>query len=469
MTANSEITGKDKNADKDAGRNKFCFGLGTIGRDMFYTTVSMFLMIYLTEVLDLPDSTLLIMTAILTVMRVFDAFNDPIMGIIVDNTRGRWGKFKPGIALGALAGAVFMVLMFTDLGFTGAAYAVFFALFYLGWDIFYGLNDIAYWSMLPALSTNQKQREEIGSFARICANIGLFAVVVGIMPATNALGAALGNPRLGWFAFALLTAFLMLGFQCFTLFGVKEHKNYFKEEEKTSFRDMFRVIFKNDQLLWVAVAMALFMIGYTTTANFGVHFFKYVYGDENMYSVFALVLGVSQLAALAVFPALGKKMNRRKLYSIAAGLVAAGYILFFFSPMRMALIGVSGVLIFVGEAFIQILMLMFLADTVEYGQWKFGKRNESVTFSIQPFINKISGALANGILGVTLVISGINSARSKDDVSAGGVVILKTAMLLLPLAIIALGFVIYLFKYKIDEKYYAEIVGGLKERGDIKE
>ncbi|MDR0452798.1 MAG: glycoside-pentoside-hexuronide (GPH):cation symporter [Treponema sp.] len=469
MAENGRITGADKAADKGGRRNKFCFGLGTIGRDMFYTTVSMFLMIYLTEVLDLPDSTLLVMTAILTVMRVFDAFNDPVMGIVVDNTRGRWGKFKPGIVLGALAGGVFMVLMFTDLGLTGAAYAALFALFYLGWDIFYGLNDIAYWSMLPALSTDQKQREEIGAFARICANIGLFAVVVGIIPATGALGAAFGNPRLGWFAFALIVALLMLGFQCFTLFGVKEHKNCFKQEEKTSFLDMFRVIFRNDQLLWVAVAMALFMIGYTTTANFGVHFFKYVYGDENMYSVFALVLGVSQLAALAVFPALGKKMDRRRLYSVAAGLVAAGYILFFLAPMRMLLIGAGGVLIFVGEAFIQILMLMFLADTVEYGQWKFGKRNESVTFSIQPFINKISGALANGILGITLVVSGINSARSKDEVSAGGVVILKTAMLLLPLAIIALGFLIYLLKYKIDEKYYARIIGELKERGDIKE
>jgi melibiose permease/lactose/raffinose/galactose permease len=459
----------DKTADKNAGRNKFCFGLGTIGRDMFYTTVSMFLMIYLTEVLDLPDATLLVMTAILTVMRVFDAFNDPVMGIMVDNTRSRWGKFKPGIALGALIGGVFMVLMFTDLGFTGAAYAVLFALFYLGWDIFYGLNDIAYWSMLPTLSTDQKRREEIGSFARICANIGLFAVVVGIIPATNALGAAFGNLRLGWFGFALIIAFFMIGFQCITLFGVKEHKNYFKEEEKTSFAEMFRIIFKNDQLLWVAVAMALFMIGYTTTANFGVHFFKYVYGDENMYSIFALVLGISQLAALAVFPTLGKRMTRRKLYSIAACLVAAGYILFFLAPMRMILIGTGGVLIFVGEAFIQILMLMFLADTVEYGQWKFGKRNESVTFSLQPFINKISGALANGILGVTLVISGINSAQSKDDVSAGGVVILKTAMLLLPLIIIVLGFVIYLLKYKIDEKYYTQIIGDLKERGDIKE
>jgi melibiose permease/lactose/raffinose/galactose permease len=436
---------------------------------MFYTMESMFLMVYLTEVLKLPDATLLIMTAIFTVLRIFDAFNDPVMGIIVDNTRGRWGKFKPGIAAGAAASGVFLVLMFTDLGLTGASYAVVFAILYLGWDISYGLNDIAYWSMLPALSTDQKERERIGSFARICANAGLFAVVVGIIPLTNALGAAFGNLKQGWFVFALILTFVMIAFQCITLFGVKERKNFFKEEEKTSFPDMFRVIFKNDQLLWVAVAMALFMIGYTTTTSFGVYFFKYVYGDENMYPVFALVLGISQLSSLAVFPALGRKMNRQRLYSIATCLVAAGYVLFFFAPMQIIIIGIAGVFIFVGEGFIQILILMFLSDTVEYGQWKFGKRNESITFSIQPFINKISGALASGILGVTLVISGINKAGSRDEVTPGGIVTLKAAMLLLPLVIIALGFVIYRFKFKIDEKFYAGIVAALKKRGDIKD
>jgi melibiose permease/lactose/raffinose/galactose permease len=360
-----------------------------------------------------------------------------------------------------------MVLMFTDLGLSGAAYAVVFAVCYLGWDICYGLNDIAYWSMLPSLTTNQKERERMGSFARICANIGLFAVVVGIIPATGALGSALGGARQGWFAFALVVVFLMLAFQAITLLGVKENRSYFKPEEKTSFLEMFRVIFRNDQLLWVAVSLALFMIGYTTTANFGVHFFKYVYGDENMYSIFALVLGVSQLTALSVFPLFSRKLSRKKIYAAATLLVVIGYITFYLVPMKIFLIGIAGVLIFVGQAFIQILMLMFLADTIEYGQWKSGKRSESITFSLQPFINKISGALANGVLGVTLVLSGINRAESAAQVTPQGVGILKAAMMLLPLGMILVGYVIYLKKYKIDEKRYAEILADLRERGDI--
>jgi len=450
-------------------RNKLCYGFGTIGRDMFYTMVSMYIMVYITEVLIVPDATLALMTTVLLGLRIFDAFNDPIMGLLVDNTKSRFGKFKPGMLIGGVVGAVCMVLMFLDMGLTGAAYAAVFAICYLLWDIFFGLNDIAYWSMMPALSTDQKERERIGSFARICANIGLFVAVVGIIPVTNALGQAAGSLKQGWFYFALIVAALMLGFQSITLIGVKERKGYFKEEENTTLREMFRVIIKNDQLLWVAVSMSLFMIGYMTTTSFGVHFFKYAYGDENTYAVFAAVLGVSQLAALAVFTVFSKRFTRRKLYTGATILVVAGYILFFFSPMNMLFIGAAGVLIFVGQAFIQLLMLMFLADSIEYGQWKLGKRNESITFSIQPFINKIGGAIATGVLGLTLIISGINAAETAAEVTAGGITILKTSMLLLPLITIVAGYIINMAKFKIDEKRYAQILSVLQDRGDIAE
>ena len=448
-------------------RNKYCFGLGTIGRDMFYTMVSMYIMVYITEVLIVPDETLALMTTLLMALRVFDAFNDPIMGLIVDNTRSRFGKFKPGILIGALIGAVSMLMMFFDIGLTGVSYAVMFTICYLLWDLSYGLNDIAYWSMMPSLSTDQKEREKIGAFARICANIGLFTAVVGIIPVTNALGEAAGSLKQGWFLFALIIAALMVGFQLITLIGVKERKGFFKEEENTSLLDMFRVILKNDQLLWVAVSMSLFMIGYVTTTSFGVHFFKYAYGDENMYAIFAAVMGVSQLSALGVFTLFSKRFTRRKLYSGATILVVVGYIIFFFSPMNMPIIGTAGVLIFIGQAFIQLLMLMFLADTIEYGQWKLGKRNESIIFSIQPFINKIGGAMASGVLGFTLIISGINNAEGPADVPSGGITILKTSMLIIPLITIVAGYIINMFKFKIDEKRHAQILAELKERGDI--
>lgn len=449
-------------------RNKYCFGLGTIGRDMFYTMVSMFLtQYYLIEVLDIPDSTMWWVTVVVVVLRVFDALNDPIMGVLVDNTRSRFGKFKPWIMGGAVLGAVFMVLMFTDLGLTGAPYIIVLALCYLFWDVTYGANDIAYWSMLPALTMNQKERENMGAFARICANIGMFAVVVGILPITNAIGTAIGDISKAWTLFAIGVAVLMILIQLFTIFGVKEPKHVFKQEEPTRLRDMFRVVFGNDQLRFTAIAMALFMIGYCTTTSFGTLFFKYAYRDENMYSVFAAILGVTQLSALAVFPMFSKRFTRRQLYTGSTVIVVLGYIIFFFSPMNMLLIGISGVLLFAGQAFIQLLMLMFLADTIEYGQWRTGKRNESVIFSVQPVINKLGAAVASGVVLATSILTGINSAVTPDDVSAGGLLLLKIAMLALPLICIVVGYLVYRFKFKIDKEFHEKIVRELKERGDI--
>ena len=230
---------------------------------------------------------------------------------------------------------------------------------------------------------------------------------------------------------------------------------------------MFSVLFKNDQLMYTAISMALFMIGYCTTTSFGVYFFKYAFKNEGMYSVFAGVLGISQLAALTVFPFFSKKYDRKQLYTAATVLVVLGYIVFFFAPMNMIVIGLAGVLIFVGQAFIQLLMLMFLTDTIEYGQLKLGKRNESITFSVQPFINKIGGAIASGIVTVTLIISGINSAVTPDDVTSSGLLMMKLAMLIFPLISIVAGYLVYRFKFKIDTELFDKIVIELGERGDL--
>ena len=454
---------------RQADSNRYFFGLGTIGRDMFYTMVSMYLLHYLTEVLNLPDDTMWGMTLILTVLRVFDALNDPLMGLMVDNTRSRFGKFKPNIAIGALLSALFMLPMFSDFGLSGLGYMALFALCYLGWDIAYGINDIAYWSMLPALSLDQKEREKTGAFARICGNIGMYAVVVGILPLTGMLTQALGSARSAWFYFALAAALMMLLFQMFTLFGVREQQRSFRQEEKTSLRELFTVILRNDQLLITTLSMGLFMIGYMTTTTFGTYFFKYAYGNEDMYAVFALVLGVAQLTALSVFPLFSKRFDRKTLYRGATVLVLLGYAVFFFSPMQMLPIAIAGLLMFIGQAFIQLLMLMFLADTIEYGQLKLRRRHESITFSVQPLINKLGGAVASGIVGATVILSGINSAASAADVRPEGIQLMKAAMLILPLACILLGYFVYARYYKIDEQRYQQILVELRQRGDIRD
>ena len=458
------MASKPSPASPDAlfARNRWAFSVGTLGRDMVYALVSLYLIVFITEVLDASDTFVWWAGWLILGARLFDAVMDIVMGSIVDNTRSRWGHYKPWITIGALASAVCTVMLFTDLGLPDAQYVAAFALLYLLWGLTWTMNDIPYWALLPALTLDQKQRERIGALAKIFATIGLFSVVVAIIPVTGALG---GNTR-AWLMFTAAVVTIMLAGQVVTLVGVREPR-LSVEQPKVTLRGLWRVVTGNDQLLWTAVAMVLFMTGYVTTTSFGVYFFKYAYRDEAMYTPFGAVLGVAQLTGFLVFPLFRRRFSRRTLYTGATAMIVVGYLVFFFAPMNMIWIGAAGLLLFIGQSFVVVLMLVFLTDCIEYGHWKLGNRNAAVTFALQPFINKVGAALGTQIVSVVVVVSGINSAATPDDVSADGLLMMKLAMLVLPLILIVAGYLIYRAKYRIDEALYARIVGELAERGQL--
>jgi melibiose permease/lactose/raffinose/galactose permease len=156
--------------------------------------------------------------------------------------------------------------------------------------------------------------------------------------------------------------------------------------------------------------------------------------------------------------------------------VTVSYVIFFLSFELLPLIVIAGLGLFFAQAFIQLLMLLFLADAVEYGQWKLGKRNEAASFAVQPFINQFGGAASKGIVSFTLIISGINAIanaaganpeKAEEIIAAtpdSAVWIMKISMMILPLICILVGFILYSKKFKIDEKMYAQIISDLEEK-----
>ena len=364
---------------------------------------------------------------------------------------------------------MFTILLFTDFGLRGTPFIVLFGFLYILWGITFTMNDISYWSMLPALSTEQREREKIGSFAKICASIGLAVVVVGIIPVTSVLTESTGSATRAWQLATIGVVALLLAGQSITLLGVREHRGVFRKEAGSGLKDLVNAIFRNDQLLITTIAMVLFNSGYFITTNFGVHFFKYAYGDEGMYPVFGGVVILVQIIAMVIFPSVSRRISRKKLYTAATIIVLVGYIIFFFSPMNIIILGISAGLLFFGQGFINVLMLMFLADTVEYGQLKLGKRNEATTFALQPFIMKFASAISVGVMNAVLITSGINSAETVSDVTAGGLLQMRLAMLGFPPILIVAGYLVYRKWFRIDEAYFSRILAQLKERGDIRE
>jgi melibiose permease/lactose/raffinose/galactose permease len=162
--------------------------------------------------------------------------------------------------------------------------------------------------------------------------------------------------------------------------------------------------------------------------------------------------------------------------------VTVSYLIFFLSFEWLPLIVLAGLGLFFAQAFIQLLMLLFLADAVEYGEWKLGKRNEAASFAVQPFINQFGGAVSKGVVSYTLIISGLNMVANSligievgtpeydaiiNAIPGSAIWIMKLSMMILPLICILIGFVLYRKKFIIDEELYAKIVEDLNAKNGV--
>ncbi|CAG9713063.1 MFS transporter [Clostridium neonatale] len=162
---------------KITSKEKYSFGIGAIGKDAVYNIVAIYFMFYLTDVLGIGAG---FIGALFFVARIWDAINDPIMGLVVDNTRTKWGKFRPWILIGTIVNSIILVFLFTDCGLTGTQLYLYVSVMYILWGMTYTLMDVPYWSMLPNLTSDKKEREQISVIPRI------FAALAGL--AINSLG-----------------------------------------------------------------------------------------------------------------------------------------------------------------------------------------------------------------------------------------------------------------------------------------
>jgi len=446
----------------DFRRNQWTFGIGTLGRDAIYTLVSFYQVVFLTEVLDLPDATMWWVSAVLLGVRIADAFLDPVVGAFVDSTRTRWGQFKPWMLVGGVASAVMTVLLFTDTGLRGGQLVGVYGLFMLLWGITWSAHDISYWGMLPALSVNPVERERMAAVAKTFASVGQFAAVAGVPVAASAVAGVDGGDAASWRFVAIVIAVVMVALMAVTIALVRERKDIDLEGERTGIRELLRALFRNDQLLWAAAAYLLFMLGYGTTGSFGFYYFKYVYGDEAVFPVFALFVGLGQIAGLATFPFVRRRWSRGQIYTWSTLAILVTYVVFYFAPLNLVVLGALAFTLFFLASFIVLLMLVFQADTIEYGQWKLGRRNNAVPFALQPFINKTSAAMNTWIVSATIILAGINDADTAADVTDRGVTMVKISMLLIPAVLVALGYLVWRAKFRIDEALHAQIVRELE-------
>ena len=481
-------------SEKLDARTKWSYCIGATGRDMAYVLINMFLINYIQYTMKLSVPQFAAIAAIVVVCMVWDAINDPLMGIIIENCKFKMGKYRPWILLGCLLNAVIIFLLFT-LRPEGWGFVAFFGIGYLLWGMTFTMNDIAYWGMLPSLSSDPKERNFLVTVMGIFVCVGQFTVA-GVVPTIIA-----GNAIITYRYVALVVALCFIAFQLLTVIGVKERHHSAEENvEHLNLKDMFKIFARNDQLIPAGISSLLFNIGSGLLIMFGMNFFYFEFGYSkggDLVFIFTVMYGLGTLISECMFPLLTKFFKRKTLMNFFALFACFCYLLFLgigyvpFLPRNAILINTLGFLIFFSQGVLNMLIIVMLNNTIEYDELKFNERHDSIISTVRSFSAKLSGAINQGIVNLTLIVSGIYAISqniSELEVKSGAgeimrdevltladsfiqtatgtqLFILRTGITLFPVAALLVCLTVMNRHYKIDEKRYDEIVAEIKSRG----
>ena len=478
-------------------KNLIMFPLGTVGRDMVYYLFTSCIMTFVLFTRSLTNSQFAAITAIVVAARIFDALNDPIMGNIIERTRTRWGKFKPWLVIGILSTSVVVYLAFnTDL--QGWSFVWFFGIIYFMYSITYTMHDISYWGMVPALSSDANARNQFTARATLFAGIGgtVASVLIPIFTVGDmAIG---GSTTTAYGIIALIVCILAPLFLCFTIFGVREKREY-TDAPPVSFKKIWKTITGNDQLLWISLIFLLQQIGNGfIVSGIGSTYIYFDFGYEGgLFSLFSIV-GMSVTAFLMIFyPAISRKIKRKKLMGILAAISLVGYAVMLaaglFLPSDMTkfwMVVVGYMLSNFGQYGYYLIMMISIINTVEYNEYRTGERDEAIIASLRPFLTKLASALIVLITNASYIIFGVTGYTNRisdfenqcarklitesekissisgviSGIEPGKTLALLLCMVVIPCALMLVSYVLYKKHYKLNEDEYARICSELEAR-----
>lgn len=516
---------------------KFLYPFSGIFRDACYALVGSFLLQYTitSGVLDSnPDifsAQYGVITIAMMIALVWDGINDPIMGFIVEKVHFKLGKYKPWILIGAIGNTLAVILLFLVRPANGWVYVGLMIAFYVLWDTFFTMNDIGYWAMLPSLTNDDKERATLTSRVSICAAIGGFVMTAAATLLPTAFGATSGKGAAAVYAvMAIVVSLLFLASQAAVFFLCRERARDIKQEEaseKSSLLDLFRVVGKNSQVRVVVISMFLYYLASgVLTGGIGLNYYylSVGYGSASggfVVTLISVIYVLAMIGSQALYPIMAKKMAKKKILVISIIITLVGAFGFFFTcfpifgdtPLSLSLNGATPaygssfdfgwafgglmfcnylfpLLFFFGAGLAYMVILIMLQDSIDYNEYEYGERKESLISAWRPLTVKLGSALLRGFqyliflsAGVMDTVEGISTAEgrlnsgewdsntfvAKIEELCGGVkadslrIIGLWIVIILALSFVAV-YVLLRFFYKIDEEKHRQIVDELEVR-----
>lgn len=411
-------------------KERVCFTIGAFGRSGIYTLMSMFTLVFFQNGAGL---TLQQSSTIILIGRIFDAINDPMMGMIVDRTKSKWGKMRPYLLFAPVPIAICTILLFSapfEQGST-AAFAWAFVTYIL-WGVSFTIQDVPFWGLSSVITPLENERTSFISTARLGSTFGgiLPALLVPILYQSN-----LGYTK-GFFVSGLIFALLGCGLSILIFFVSKERVP--KMDHTPSFKETFVVLGKDKLLIIVIFASILgsTMVTANQCADYiGNYLIIQNYTDFSqifdsagkvlsnvdakaaydfwiprgtIVTTLTVAIGVGMVPAMAIFPMLRKKFSLKQIYigSAIFGLIvhALCYVVFQsdVTAVNIYILWVFLFLMGIPLGIYNVITYALIADSVDYLEWKTGERHEGVCFSFQTFLSKVNAAIATFVFGQVL-------------------------------------------------------------------
>lgn len=440
---------------KTTWREKIGYGVGAIGLDLSYGMFYSFLSYYLSSVLGLKEGFLLLLTPL---ARIWDGINDPMMGTIVDNTRTKMGKYRPWIVIGAVCNATVLFLLFTNFGMSGTKLYIYIGFMYVLWGMTNTMADIPYWSMVPSFTSDPSDRNMVSTVARTFSGLGQGIITIAtpiVLPLlSSGITTDKGYSASGFSRWAGICSCLLVLFAVICILSTKEKHVVYDKKSKFSFKKIFTVIAKNDQLVVFMIVAMLSNAGWYLTSGTAVYYFTDVLGEPTGQSLFQTIGAVGSVLGLLVIPILSKWMSKKKIYQVSLLATILGYVLMYiFGPVLKITIAldIAYIISSTGIASMFVAQTIFLADIVDYGEYKNGERNESITFSMKGFLQKMAYTIQTIILFCGLGLVNYNeqitsATKALNDTTKNAIGFICFGI---PPVLILLSLIIFSKKFKL--------------------
>ncbi len=398
------------------------YSVAGLGQNIICQLVTAFFMVFMTDVVGADAIGLAIM---FLAARLFDAFNDPVMGTFVDRTRSKWGKMRPYLLYSPIPIAVLTILLFTVFpNWSPNAKFAYSTIIYLMWGIAYTSIDVPYWGLASSMTSDTDKRNTLLTVARLFCTIGsgLISIAIPIFtdanPDTQSL--PISEEALKWIYPVIAIVCIIVSVPTFWLGFKNSKERFYEDKEKASLKDNIKLLAKNKPVLimiLVGVLGGLRTI-YMTTA---MYIAKYNFLNQNLASAIFLLVVPGGLAATLLTPILSKKFGKRDIMIWSHIIGGVLLVLLYFIGLESsgtstaAKVAFYIIIIIAGipSGFSNILTYSMIADSIDYLEDKTGKRAEGICFSMQTLISKIGMALT---AFVTLLVLGLAGYDNADKV-----------------------------------------------------